>query len=250
MVPLFAQEPAKVAPVLNIDRESIKEGKGAAHEKLEADWAAVYRKANFPGHYYAIAAISGPGQVWFLQPMASFAAGEELEKAGGKEPLKSALESIEERDGEVRSGSRALWAVYRPDLSYKPESFNIAKTRYMKVQTIRVNLGKEGDFPGLAKDRFSAYAKAGANLCVLAYEVTAGEPAGTYLFFQMMDSMKALDVTPEIRNLDRQMAFSVAEFIEDNLFEVKPAMSYPPKNVLDADPGFWKPKTVEKKSPQ
>ena len=41
-------------------------------------------------------------------------------------------------------------------------------------------------------------------------------------------------------------AGDVIASIEDTLFEVKPGMSYPPQNILDADPGFWKPKPAMK----
>jgi hypothetical protein len=38
----FAQEGSKPAPVITIYREGIKEGREAAHEKLEADYAAAF----------------------------------------------------------------------------------------------------------------------------------------------------------------------------------------------------------------
>src|ERR1700752_818185 len=115
ILPTFAQEGQKPAPVLNIFREAIKEGRSAAHEKVEADYAATFRKANHPAHYIGLAAMSGPSEVWFIEPMPSFAANEDYEKASEKEPLKSAIAMLDARDGELRASSRQIWAVYRPD---------------------------------------------------------------------------------------------------------------------------------------
>lgn len=116
--------------------------------------------------------------------------------------------------------------MYRPDLSCRPESFNLAKTRYRSAGTYRVELGKQEDFTNCAK----AY-------CILGYQVVAGAAAGTYLFFDMMDSMRVLDGEPERQalrkgigadNFDRMMKSTGDIFasIEDTLFEVKPGMSY------------------------
>jgi len=258
LVPMLAQEGTKPAPVLSIGREAVKEGRSAAHEKVEAEWSALFRRANAPGNYYALETMSGPGEVWFVEPLPSFAANEEYEKVFDKEPLKSAVGAMDARDGELRASSRSVWAVYRPELSYKPESFNVAKTRYVSVGTYHVKLGKEADFVNDAKAYFGGYARGNVNLCILAYEVTVGAPAGTYMFFNMMDSMKVLDGEPErakaVRegmgpdNFDRLMksAGDIFTSIEDNLFEMKPGMSYPAKSVVDADPAFWNPKPVAK----
>lgn len=251
----YAQE-VKPSPVLNIVREAIKEGRGSAHERVEADYAAAFRKANFPEHYVALASMSGPNEVWFVQPMPSFAINEEYEKAAAKEPLKSALGLLDARDGELRASSRTIWAVYRPDLSYKPEKFGGMKIHYSDVGTFRVKMGRGMDFDEGAKTYFANYGKANVDLCVLAYEVTAGAPGGTYLFFTMMDSMKVLDGDAERSKalMDVMGKEKFAEFmkgmgdvivsIEDNLFEVKPGMSYPAQSTVDRDPDFWKPKTT------
>jgi hypothetical protein len=258
IVPMFAQEGTKPAPVLSIGRESIKEGRTAAHEKVEADYAATFRKANFPGHYIAMATISGANEVWFIQPMASFVANEDFEKATDKEPLKSALALMDSRDGELRTTSRTIWAVYRPDLSYKPETFNPAKSHFVEVGTFRVRLGRSDDFAQGAKAYFGGFAKANVDLCILGYEITAGAPSGTYLFFTPMDSMKVLDGdagrAKAVREGPRQEGFAqlmkglgdVVLSIEHTLLEVKPGMSYPSQAMIDADPGFWKPKPAMK----
>jgi hypothetical protein len=260
IVPAIAQEAMKPAPVLSIVRESIKEGKTAAHEKVEAEFASAFRKANSPAHYYALSAGSGPSEVWFVEPMESFASKEDFDKAGDKEPLKGSLEAAEAHDGELRTSSHTMWAGYRADLSYRPEKLNLAKTRYVDLVTFRVKLGKEQDFVNNAKALFEAYAKGNVDLCTLGYRVSEGAPEGTYLLFTMMDSMKVLDGYPERmkaaigamgqdRYSQTMSGFGDAMLsIEHNLFEVKPGMSYPPQSVVDADPTFWKTKSTSKTS--
>jgi len=255
--PVCAQE-IKPAPVINIGREAIKEGRGAAHEKVESDWAATVRRANHPGRYVALAAMSGPSEVWFVGPMPSFAANEDYEKASEKEPLKSALAMLDARDGELRASSRTIWAVFRPDLSYHADKFNPAKSRYVMVGTYRVRLGHDADFLAGAKTYLGAFEKAHIDECTLGYQVVAGAPSGTYLFFTMMDSMKMLDETPARMQAIMQAmgADNFAQFMkgsgdvfvsmDDTLLEVRPGMSYPPQEFIDADPGFWKPKPAAK----
>jgi len=248
----------KPAPVLEITREAIKEGRGPAHEKVEADWAAAMHKVNHPAHYIALGALSGSSEVWFINPMPSFAANEDYDKISEKEPVKSTMAMLESRDGELRASSRTMWAVYRPDLSYHPEKFNPGKTRYVVAGSMRVRLGHDDDFMAGAKQWFGGHDKANIDMCMLGYQVVAGAPAGSYLFFTMMDSMKMLDGEAErmqavqqamgAENLARLMKASGDVFvsIEDTLLQVKPGMSYPPQEMVDADPAFWKPKPVAK----
>ena len=53
-MPMSAQEEVKPAPVIKIDIETVKEGRSAAHEKVEAEWSATLRKAGAPMHYYGL----------------------------------------------------------------------------------------------------------------------------------------------------------------------------------------------------
>jgi len=260
IVTLAAQE-MKPAPVLSIQRESIKEGRSAAHEKVEAEWAATARKVNFPQHWVAYSALSGTPEVWFVEPMASFVAAEENAKAADKEPAKSAFAMLDSRDGELRSASRAMWAVYREDLSYRPEKFNPAKAHYVEVSTFRTRLGRGQDFSQGARQYMGAMAKGNVDLCLLAYQVVAGAPDGTYLYVTMMDSLKVMDGEAERSKaiMDAMGAETLSAFmkgmgdvvvsIEDTLFEAKPGMSYSPKELIDGDPAFWKPKPAPKPAP-
>jgi hypothetical protein len=252
-LPVLPQE-TKPAPVIQIARESIKEGKGTAHEKLESEWAAALRKANHPQTYAALDSMSGTSEAWFIMPAPSFATTEEWRKAADKEPLKSIVAMLDARDGELRSSSRTTWAVYRPALSYKPEKYNATKVRFVSVGAYRVKLGHDQEFEAAAKKVYGAYDKASLDVCILGYQAVAGAPSGTYLLFAVMDSLKGMDEAPA-RNkaiLDAMGAEGVAQLqkssgdifvsIESTLLRVNPSMSYVQKSIIDADPAFWKPK--------
>jgi hypothetical protein len=257
-LPAIAQEPPKPAPVLQIFRESIKEGRGAAHEKVEGEYAAAFRKANFPGHYVALSAMSGTGEVWFVQPAPSFGATEDWMKAEEKEPLKSAVAMLDARDGELRSGSRSMYAVFHSELSYNLAKFNPYKARFFSVGTYRLKLGQEQAFTKAAQTLFAAYEKANIDECIVGYQVVAGAPSGTYLFIVGMDSLKFMDDAPA-RSKSLMEAMGEDQFsqfmkgtgdliasIESTLFQVKPGMSYVGQAAIDADPAFWKPKPAPK----
>ena len=258
LLPLLAQEGAKPAPVIHIIREVTKEGRAAAHERVETEWAAASRKLKDPSYSLALETMSGADELWWISPQGSFAAAEESQKFGDNEPAKSTYAMLDARDGELRASSRGMWAVYRPDLSYHADKFNPAKARFVTMGTYRVHLGRDEDFAAGAKQYFAAWEKANIDQCTLGYEVASGAPAGTFLFFTGMDSMKVMDGAPErMRAIQQAMgADAFSQFmkgtgdlfvsIEETLFQVKPAMSYVPQTMIDADPAFWKPKPAPK----
>ena len=239
-------------PVMGIIREAIKEGRGAAHEKVEMDYVRAFRKANFPYHYLALTTETGPGEVWFVGSYDSFADVEKAEKQMEQPPMKSDIELLDARDGELRGSSREMYAVYRKDLSYRPQLANLGKTRYVMVGSLRVRLGHMDAFMSGSKMVMGAYEKSNSNQPMLAYEVIAGAPDGLFLFFLPMESLGALDQEPA-----RQKAFmeamgpenfgqimkgmgEVFTSMENSLFAVNPRMSYVPKTIEDVDPAFWR----------
>lgn len=253
IVPALAQP----APVLHIFREGIKQGRSSAHEKVEMDYVRAYRKAKHPSHYVALSSMSGSDEVLFIMPSPSFARAQEFHDEEVKEPLKSDLEMVEARDGELRASSRGLWAVLRPEMSYHADKLNVGKTRYVSIATYRARLGKEMDMQAGAKAIIDAYNKANVEAVLLCYQVIAGAPAGTYMFFSPMESLKTMDEMParqramaEAMGPGRMQelmksAGDVFQGIEVNLYSVNPRMSYAPKEFEDVDPDFWRPKAAK-----
>lgn len=110
-----------------------------------------------------------------------------------KPGIKAEIQRLDARDGELRSASRTMYALYRKDLSYRPDLVNIAKTRYFGVQTFRLNLGRMHDFEEGSMKFREADEKAGIQSPSVVYEVLGGASEGTILIFEPMESLKTMD---------------------------------------------------------
>lgn len=244
--------------VMQIIRETVKEGKAAVHARTEAEYVQAYRKAKSESHYLAATSMSGTSEAWFFVGQPSFAVVEQARKAESQEPLKSELEAADAHDGALREATRTLWAIYRQDMSYRSDTLNVGKMRYFTVGTYRVRLGHEADMMAGAKSIIAAYEKGNIDAVLLCYQVVAGAPAGTYLFFAPMETLKTMDSMQArqatlrqamgAENLDKLMRGTGETFlsIESQLFEVSPAMSYVAAETAEADPAFWKVKAAPK----
>ncbi|MBV8809514.1 MAG: hypothetical protein JO033_12645 [Acidobacteriaceae bacterium] len=247
--------------VLEIVRESIKEGHTAAHEKVETDWAAAFRKHSFPNYQFALTSMTGPSEALFLVTFPSFAGVEESAQTFQKPDIKTEMEMLDTRDGEHRTISRTMYAVYRKDMSYRPDLVNVAKTRYVGVTIFRPKLGHMQDFEEGSKKFLAADEKAGLKTPSVAYQVIGGVSGDMVIFFEPMESLKQLDDYParekavsEAMGDDYQKmmkgAGDVFTSIEYNLYAVNPGMSYVSKETEDADPAFWRPTATSAKASQ
>jgi len=237
---VLAQEPS---PYFKIDREDIKSGKGAAHEKTEMAYVRAFSKSKYP-NYVAWVATTGPSQVWFLEPYASYAAIEEASKIANAEPLKTTLDQLDEADGALRTGERNMIARYIKDLSYTPVPANLAKYRYIQVNTWRIRPGHEAEFAEMRKIANDTWEKNGYKQRRVVYSVVSGAPLGTYIVLFGMESLKELDGSAggTLGERNTKLYQDIVISSERTLFVVNPKMSYPPKEYIAADPDFWAPK--------
>ena len=250
----LAAQSAEPPPVIHIDQELIKEGKGGAHRKAEQAYVAAFRKADYPIHYIALASEAGSNEVLFIESYPSFAAMDDAHKLSEKAPLRADLDAADAQDGELRASSHSMTAVLRPDLSYLPEEpLGFGKTRYVLLATYHLHLGRTEDFQAGAKVILEGYKRAMLPNTVVAYEVVAGAPEGTFLFLEQMESLKDMDKEPEDQqalmnavgseNFRRLMkgAGDVFESIDTALYSISPEMSYVSKATEDEDAEFWHP---------
>jgi hypothetical protein len=175
------------------------------------------------------------------------------------------LEVANVQDGELRTGSRTLLAVFRNDLSYRPAEAmsSLPKCRHMGVTVLRIKYGHEADLAQLAKLVIDSDEKSNSVQPVLAYQVISGGPSGTYLLFSPMDSLARMDEAPARTAAARQamgdrnrqrldaLAPEVVQSAESLLFAFNSRMSYVSKEFAAADPEFWnpKPKPPSKRKP-
>jgi hypothetical protein len=258
------ESPAPVPRVLFVEREQIKEGREAAHVKAEEAWPRIFQKGNVTTHYVGMTAETGASEAWFLEPYESFGAMEKA-RAEIEQSFAADLEVANVQDGELRTGSRTLLAVFRNDLSYRPAEAmsSLPKCRHMGVTVLRIKYGHEADLAQLAKLVIDSDEKSNSVQPVLAYQVISGGPSGTYLLFSPMDSLARMDEAPARTAAARQamgdrnrqrldaLAPEVVQSAESLLFAFNPRMSYVSKEFAAADPEFWnpKPKPPSKRKP-
>jgi len=255
VLPLLAQPPK----ILMIEREDIKPGKSAPHEKLAHEFVQVFTKAKSEGHWLGMTPISGnENEAVFLGGYPSFEAMEKdhmnLEKAEGG-ALMSEVEKLDAQSADIHTSQRAVLAVLRENLSYRLQDItrdSMAHSRIFEIETFRVRLGHSGEFADGAKIYFSAMEKANVNTPVALYQVISGAPSGTYFAISAMKSMKEMDAGNEkavmaalgeengkkLQMFERESIMSS----ESNLYAISPKMSYVSKEFAAADPEFWTPK--------
>lgn len=251
--PALAQE-GSPPKVIQIFREEVKPGKGAAHEKVEAGWPRAFAKANSPTHYLAMTSVSGPTEAWFISGYDSLAAWEKDTQNNDNNPALSAeLQRLSAQDGELLSGARSIVATYREEMSYRPNGANIGLMRYFYITTVRVRPGS--DYSEINKIARAAHEKASVPEHWAVFEVTYGMPRGTFLIFQPLKSLADVDAFPQTHGETYQAAIGedgakkLSELAkaavissETNIFAFSPKMSYSSEKTIAADPAFWAPK--------
>jgi hypothetical protein len=255
-LPAQMQEEAPAPKVLMVVREQIKEGREAAHAKAEEAWPRIFQKGNVTTHYVGMTAESGPSEAWFLEPYDSFGGMEKARAEIAQSPLAADLEVANVQDGELRTGSRTLLAVFRNDLSYHPAEAmsSLPKCRHMGVTVLRIKYGHDADLMQTAKLLIDGEEKSNSGQPVLTYQVISGGPSGTYLTFSPMDSLARMDAAPARMAAARQamgdrnrqrldaLAPDIVQSSESLLFAFNPRMSYVSKEFAAGDPEFWNPK--------
>ena len=250
------QAPSGPPKVLQIFREEVKPGRGAAHEKVEAGWPKAFANAKWPTHYLALVSVTGPSEAWFLTGFDSLAAWEKDSRGIDKNAALSAeLQQLSAKDGELLSGTRSIAALYRDDLSYRTAGVNIGQMRYFYVTTVRDRPGHDTDFTEWNKIIRGAHEKADVPEHWAVFQVTLGMPGGTYLILQPLKSLTEVDAFAQThgkayqdatgdegRKKLREAAAAGILNTETNIFAFSPKMSYVSKETAAADPDFWTPK--------
>lgn len=246
--------PTSQPTLISIIRESVKMGRSADHERIEAGWPAAFAKAKSPTYYLAMTSLSGAGEAWFLTPYANNAAiAADMKQQSSDTVLAKELDRLSRADAEVLNDWRAIQARARPDLSHGAFP-DLSKVRFWEVSTFRVRPGHEAEFEAAAKAYGAATERAAPGNSYRVYEVTLGMPQPTFLVFATVDSYGQFDdmaangqktmqgFTPE--EMATMQKFSTDALInsESNRFELNPTMSYVAAETRATDPAFWMPK--------
>lgn len=246
-------------PVLLIVREEIKPGKMPAHTKHSASFAQIFGKLQTPSYRIAMVPVAGSeNDVVYITPLQTFAQMERIQGETDKKmsaasgAIRSELDRLEKEAPDLHAAMRDMFTVYRPELSYDA-GVDITKMRYFAVTTVRVRPGQEDQYAQYLRTLTNvAREKAKAELHIAAFQVIAGSPSPTYMFFRPMKSLAEYDLrigprvreamTEDQRKQADKMASETVVFSETSVYALNPQMSYVPKDFAAGDPTFWNPK--------
>lgn len=249
-------------PVLLIVREDIKPGKMPAHNKHSASYAQIFGRLQTTSYRIACVPIAGSeNEVVYISPMDTFAQVEQMQRDTDKKMTaasgvtRTELDRLEKEAPDLHAGMRDMFAVYRPELSYDPD-VDIAKMRYFAVTTVRLRPGQEDQYGEFLRNVINvARKKAKAELHIAAFQVIAGSPNTTYMFFRPMKSLAEYDlkIGPRVREAmsddqkkkSDKIAGEAVMVSETSIYAFAPRMSYVPKEMIAGDPTFWAPKSEE-----
>lgn len=255
-----AQTAAPPPKVLLIVREEIKTGMMPAHSAEANNVVRVWAKAKSP--YYRLAMIPVAGnenEVTYIWPFDSFAS---LEKSVSDLDTiatvthKADFDKVRPPGEDYHSSQRDSIAVLREDLSYRPAA-DIAKMRFMRMQTVRVKPGHVRDFENGRKMIKAAHEKANVDENMAVYQLVGGAQAGTYVMFIPWKSLDGLGTIPHGKvymdamgennwdKLDKIDSDSIV-FSSTEIYAFNPQLSYTSPQFVAAEPGFWtlKPMTA------
>ena len=263
-----AQDRSGPPPVLSISREEIKPGRMAAHEKLNAAYAAVVSKTTSRTTWLGLVPVSGDDNgALFLSAFGSFAEVESQRKEDDEitaaAAVKAEMDALDKQGADIHASQRTSYARYRADLSFHPATMEeVAQSRYFSITTVRVKYNRGPDYVEYLKALNAAREKANYPAKVAVYQVTTGSPLGTFLIFRALKSLKTFDddiaamsgiekalVEAEggedaARKL-RLAGADVVQFADPVIYAMNPKMSRPSAEFAKYDLAFWSPKPAE-----
>jgi len=260
---LGAQAAAAPAPsVLTVYRESVKAGKGGAHDAHEEGWAGALIAAKTPDTMLAISAMSGPAENWYMSLYPTWGAWEKASKANEANAALSAIgKKYAAMEGDFLSDGRMMVLTSREDLSYGGPA-DLAASRYMQVTRISVRPGMAAAFEENRKLIKAAHESAKLTDRYSMWQAAGGAPTGTYFMFVARKSLADIDEGGPLHSNaayqaalggpegQKKMAANTAAAVasqQADLFSFAPQQSIPPAEWVTADPGYWKRKAAPKK---
>jgi len=252
---LVAQQLPTTQPgILTIYREHIKTGQDAAHAKNEAGWPAAFGQASSPDHYLAMASMTGPSEVWFVQPWDSYTAwGKSMDRDEANPTLSQALDRLSAADAEYLDGVEVIEAIARPDLSHGTFP-DLNRMRYWDIAVWRLRPGYDGAFAAATATYKKLASRTAPNARWRTYQVTAGLPGPSFILFSSVEQFGQFDammaegqaamegITPEEGATFEKFFREAIVSMVSNKYRLDAGMSYVSAETKATDPAFWNKK--------
>jgi hypothetical protein len=197
----LAQPAATPPPILYIAREPILAGHEAEYRAIEEDTARLSATLGCPHPYLAMETLTGPKEIWWFN---GFQSSEELTRVGeayrSNAPFAAAQNRNRERKAAAIGKVVEVAAKYRPDLTHG-----------------------------------APWIVGHGRLAVIA--ISRDPPAGRGTVFEGADgAFYAISPARSRKQADRLAASTPGATV----VEARPLFSFPAKDWVDADPGFWR----------
>lgn len=254
-------------PILWIEREVVKPGGMEAHTEAVRKVLATYEKGKLPIAAIALStAIGDENEMVYLVAFDSFHAIDDLEAQFGKAPPDIIQELVqrEQEESSQHASKRTMVAVYRPDLSYRPDVAAMAQATIVSTFQHIVHFGHEKEYAEEVNFLAGALDKAGVDWHWFTYQVVSGAPTGTYIRIQPMKSIgdwdahgqqvAALSATLDDAGRERMwklwgntilQAGGSEETPVSRLYAIRPDQSHVSDGFAALNPQFWRPKRKE-----
>lgn len=240
--------------IMNIVYQALIPGKEAAYASQLSRIARIYNRASIPVYWIESSSATGETRTMTLNFFDSFAdmdtTIDSLNTAMSAHPD---LVNLQEDLLANTSSQTNSFAVRRDDIGYRAPTIDFSKARILRVATVIVRQGSETEFEEAMKSLAAAYEKVNADSPWVLYQVNAGAPSTTFVFFMPMRSMQEMDEYiargkslsaaegPEVEERLRQAARDAYVSWDSELFFVGPQQSHVPTAFAAGDPGFWIP---------
>ena len=256
-VALSSQSPAP-SGILTVFRESVKVGKGAAHDAHEDSWARAVTAAKGAEPFVAMSSLTGPNEIWYMQAFPTWDAYQKsTESNRANAPQALVDQKYRPMEAEYLSDSRLMTLRLRPELSYGGPP-DLANMKYVSVTRVLVRPGHNSEYQEARRLINEAHTKAGLVEKWGMYEVSSGAPSGTFYIFISRPSLAEMDQGAALhgpaytaalggdegqKKIAALMGSSVISQQTDH-FAFTPSQSVAPPEWIAANPGFWSHKPV------
>jgi len=247
-----AQGLSDVPPILQVIRKPGTGGSGTLRP---------YNGAKAAVDVVGMTAITGLPESWGIELHQTFAGIEDLDRALASTAVDGSPYTAPSQE-ELLAPTRTMILLYQPGWSYRPQEAirRIPRAHYFHVSVYRMRPGAQNDLAELMRLRRHEMDAVNLDRPDLVYRVVSGAPAGTYLIFAPMISLRTMDdVVTKLPVFAEPLATAEAAASktaasqelsrEHFLFRVEPGQSYVSDEFSGADPEFWKGKRAGDKGP-
>ncbi|HEY1241630.1 MAG TPA: hypothetical protein VGF16_13785 [Bryobacteraceae bacterium] len=251
---LAQQAPFTPAPqILQIHREQIVPGREPDYMRVETGAVGTESQLNFPHVYLTLQGINQTGDIWYVNGYDTYADLEQLGAQIAANPdITSALNNISTEKADLVADPHAIFARYRDDLSFG-RGLSGQRTRYFAISIISSRPGHVRDYADIRRIIRAAHERASSGEIHSVYQVESGMPDGTFLIFTPAATLEDAGNTRQFdqntfeNDLDTQSRARLRELndaavvqSETQIFRINPAISFPAKEWMNADPEFWR----------